>query len=97
MIPDNGLWCNGSTIDFESISLGSNPSRPVIERDELLKLDGPTLTIKAGGHALLKVGTEDLSPDESGWENAEKIIKALNNWVAHTKEINQIGGQNDTI
>ena len=24
----NGAWCNGSTADFESVDLGSNPSAP---------------------------------------------------------------------
>ena len=26
--PINGAWCNGSTADFESVYLGSNPSAP---------------------------------------------------------------------
>ena len=24
----NGLWCNGSTTDFDSVSFGSNPDNP---------------------------------------------------------------------
>jgi hypothetical protein len=27
-IPIVGAWCNGSTPDFESVDLGSNPSAP---------------------------------------------------------------------
>ena len=29
----NGAWCNGSTADFESVDLGSNPSAPATENE----------------------------------------------------------------
>ena len=28
-----GLWCNGSTTDFDSVCLGSNPSNPTVLRN----------------------------------------------------------------
>lgn len=30
----NGLWCKGSTIDFDSICLGSNPDNPTKKNNE---------------------------------------------------------------
>lgn len=33
----NGLWCNGSTTDFDSVCLGSNPSNPT-------QMDKPQIT-----------------------------------------------------
>jgi hypothetical protein len=37
-----GLWCNGSTTDFDSVCLGSNPSNPTEKQfsNELLFLLG---------------------------------------------------------
>ena len=29
-VPHNGVWCNGSTSDFESDDLGSNPGTPAL-------------------------------------------------------------------
>lgn len=31
------------------------------------------------------VSTLNLTPDETGWDNATKIVDALNEWVRHTK------------
>jgi hypothetical protein len=29
-----GLWCNGSTTDFDSVCLGSNPSNPTAKNPQ---------------------------------------------------------------
>lgn len=52
------------------------------------------LSMKVSGDAFLTIsGEEDsrwyhLSPNDIGWNNAEKIISALSAWVEHTKRIN---------
>src|ERR1700753_1400972 len=52
------------------------------------------LSMKASGDAFLCVSGEDnshdyhLPPNEKGWNNAKKIIEALDEWIKHTKRIN---------
>lgn len=36
---DNGVWCKGSTQDFDSCRLGSNPNTPVMENRKFQKSD----------------------------------------------------------
>lgn len=50
------------------------------------------LSMKASGDAFLTIlGSEnaELSPNETGWKNAEKIVEAIKAWIEHTKKINQ--------
>lgn len=33
------------------------------------------------------IASFQLTPDETGWKNATKIVNALNNWINHTQRI----------
>ncbi len=55
-----GLWCKGSTTDFDSVCLGSNPSNPTKKRPEISS--GRFFTLKQLNYFITSVITCPTQP-----------------------------------